>query len=204
MAHAMSLLRALETAATEHGAPIPRGLLPGAHWQGMTCLLDDTELVVPLDEITEVIALPRVTRIPRAPAWLRGIANVRGRLVPIIDLRELLGVAAREPGSRWRVLVAAQDDRVAGFVVDAVLGMVAVAEDSPALGAETASSALAPLVRRAIAVQGRVVHEFGLRDMLNHPGSAVVQASDQRSTDPHPATRGSDSQAELSLPNEPA
>lgn len=187
VARAMSLLRALETAAVVHGAPIPRGPLPGAHWQGMTCLLDGAELVVPLEEIAEVIAVPRVTRIPRAPAWLRGIANVRGRLVPIIDLRDLLGVSPREPGSRWRVLVAVQSDRIAGFVVDAILGMVAVSEDAPALDSETASAPLVPLVRRAVAVQGRVVHEFGLRDMLMHPELAVVQTPDQWSFGARPA-----------------
>ncbi len=202
MARAMSLLRALETAAVVHGAPIPRGPLPGAHWQGMTCLLDGTELVVPLEEIAEVIAVPRVTRIPRAPAWLRGIANVRGRLVPIIDLRDLLGVAAREPGSRWRVLVAVQSDRIAGFVVDAILGMVAVSEDAPALDSETASAPLVPLVRRAVAVQGRVVHEFGLRDMLIHPGLAVVQTPDQWTIGARPAPP--ERRAEANQPDEPA
>jgi len=178
VAHAMSLLRALQTAAVQHSAPMPSGPLPAAYWQGMTCLLDGTELVVPLDEIAEVIAVPRVTRVPRAPGWLRGVANVRGRLVPMIDLRDLLGVPAREPRSRWRALVVLQSDRVAGFIVDAVVGMVAVSEDAPAPSAEPTSSALAPLVRRAFVVEDRVVYQFGLRDMLTDPGLAVRARQD--------------------------
>ena len=75
------------------------------------------------EETREVMSYPAaVTRVPGARAWVRGLSNVRGQLLPIIDLRAFLGSGNTGVGRTTRVLVAAHREIPAGLVVDEVMG----------------------------------------------------------------------------------
>ena len=87
-----------------------------------------------LDGVAEVGRIPKITRIPGSPGWLAGVANWRGRLLPVLDLRPLLGAEAVPAGPASRLLVLTADGVSAGVVVDAVdgTGPLGVAEELPA------------------------------------------------------------------------
>jgi twitching motility protein PilI len=70
----------------------------------------------------------RVTRIPGAKSWVKGLANVRGQLLPMLDLRQFLGSGATTPGRNTRVVVVNHRDIPAGLIVDEVLGFRRFAE----------------------------------------------------------------------------
>ena len=80
-------------------------------------------MLAAMGEITEILHEPRYTALPRVKAWVRGVANVRGRLLPIIDLSRFFGVAASGGRKQRRVLVLDRDDLFVGLLVDEVLGM---------------------------------------------------------------------------------
>ena len=63
-----------------------------------------------------------LTRVPGARAWILGLANVRGQLLPIIDLRQFLGGGLTPASRTTRIVVANHRDIPAGLVVDEVLG----------------------------------------------------------------------------------
>ena len=77
---------------------------------------------VGLSAVAEVGRVPALTRIPGAPEWLRGVANWRGRLLPVLDLRSLLGAQAGPVQPSARLVVLAVDGVSAGVLVDAVEG----------------------------------------------------------------------------------
>jgi chemotaxis signal transduction protein len=84
--------------------------------------LGSGRFAVSLESVAEVGRVPGITRIPGGPDWLAGVANWRGRLMPVLDLRGLLG-ADRTPFTSSARLVVIVDDGVnAGVVVDAVEG----------------------------------------------------------------------------------
>lgn len=93
---------------------------------------------VGLASVAEVGRAPRVTRVPGLPEWLAGVANWRGRILPVLDLRTLLGADAVPLDSRGRLLVLSQGALVVGMLVDAVDGTTmlggAVAAFPPASG----------------------------------------------------------------------
>jgi purine-binding chemotaxis protein CheW len=87
-------------------------------------------------EVAEVTSLPPVTRLPGAPAWLSGVANWRGRMLPVLDVRPLLGAAVLPLASSARLVVVAAGARgelTAGLVAEAVPGVydVSLAEQAP-------------------------------------------------------------------------
>jgi twitching motility protein PilI len=91
-------------------------------WTGLGFRLRQHWLVAPREDVREVITLPKMTRVPGAKPWLMGVANVRGSLLPVTDLAQMLG-DARVPEHRdQRVLVFNSDRVPAGVLVDEVAG----------------------------------------------------------------------------------
>ena len=92
-------------------------------WVGIGFRLADEQFIVARNDIREVLMVPaQIARVPGTKNWIRGLANVRGHLLPIIDLKSFLG-AGRVAGLRdARVLVIKGAELSAGLVVDEVFG----------------------------------------------------------------------------------
>jgi purine-binding chemotaxis protein CheW len=73
--------------------------------------------------VAEVGRVPRVTRMPGVPGWIAGVSNWRGRILPVVDLRSLLGCADRGIDEDARVVVAGDDTISVGLVVESVDGV---------------------------------------------------------------------------------
>jgi purine-binding chemotaxis protein CheW len=79
------------------------------------------EYGVDIMKIMEIIRPQKLTRVPKAPEFIEGIINLRGSVVPIIDVRKRLGVgSASDGGSRDKVLILLVDGKLLGAVVDEV------------------------------------------------------------------------------------
>ncbi|HKY92766.1 MAG TPA: chemotaxis protein CheW, partial [Nevskiaceae bacterium] len=93
-------------------------------WQGLAYRIGDRWLVSPKGDVREVIPPPRVTRVPNARPWLSGVANARGSLLTVVDLKQLTGGGHASSGDSRsaRVLVLNSESVPAGFVVDEVAG----------------------------------------------------------------------------------
>ena len=72
-----------------------------------------------INDVREVIFVPEITAIPRQPHHMLGVLNLRGRVLPVVDLRRALGLPPVEPTSTSRVVVA-QDGRLVGLLADEV------------------------------------------------------------------------------------
>lgn len=70
--------------------------------------------------VQEIIRIMPITRVPRAPEFVEGVINLRGKVIPIMDLRRRFGLAAREHDSATRIIVVELQTLIVGFVVDAV------------------------------------------------------------------------------------
>jgi purine-binding chemotaxis protein CheW len=105
--------------------------------------LDKEEFGVPIDSVQEIVRVPEeLTHIPRAPAFVEGVINLRGAVLPVIDLRRRLGLATAERSDRQRVMVFLIEGMRTGFIVDSVAEVLkihrAAIEPAPRLSAEQA------------------------------------------------------------------
>ncbi|GAC1325632.1 MAG: hypothetical protein NVSMB13_09110 [Mycobacteriales bacterium] len=75
---------------------------------------------VAMSAVAEVGRLPQVTRVPGLPGWLVGVANWRGRVLAVLDLRGLLGGEPGTPGRDGRLVVLRNNDMVVGLVTEGV------------------------------------------------------------------------------------
>lgn len=74
----------------------------------------------PVAAVREIIHVPPISRIPRAPRWLRGAAPLRGQTIPIVCLRERFGMEPVAPSLQMRVVVTEVQGHPIGFLVDGV------------------------------------------------------------------------------------
>lgn len=99
-------------------------------WSGIGFSLCGQQMVAPMGEVVEIINVPNYTFVPRVKAWVMGIANVRGRLLPIYDLENYFGSKLAGNRNRHRVLIIEVDGIYAGIVVSNVFGLKHFPKDS--------------------------------------------------------------------------
>lgn len=132
------------------------------------------EFCIDIMAVREIRRWTRPTPLPRAPACLSGVINLRGTILPVIDLAVRLGLAPLAAGPRHVIVVVERAGQSAGLVVDVVAGIVTLAvetlEPPPAHPGATAGGFLAALSLS----EGRMLRIIDLGAVL--PGSPVVPA----------------------------
>lgn len=100
-------------------------------WNGIGFSLAGQLYVAPMGEVVEILHLPRYTQVPGVRAFMVGVSNVRGRLLPLVDLGLFLDFPRSSRSQRERrVLIVERGDVFSGLIVDSVLGMQYFAADS--------------------------------------------------------------------------
>ena len=106
-----------------------------------------------VSQVREVVRWQPVTPLPNAPALIEGVIDLRGSVVPVVDLGRALGVGPVEPGLRARIAVTEVDGLVMGLAVDAAVEVLPVdvsrLEDPPALATQTGYDVARAIVRRS-------------------------------------------------------
>lgn len=90
--------------------------------------VNNERYAVPTTEVREALPVPHITALPGAARHLSGITNVRGRVVPVVDLRRRLGFPSLAPGEFSRIVLVELDGEEAGLLADSVLGVVDMGE----------------------------------------------------------------------------
>jgi purine-binding chemotaxis protein CheW len=103
--------------------------------------LGQEEFGVPIDSVQEIVRVPEtLTCVPKAPAFVEGVINLRGSVLPVIDLRRRLGLSGVERSDRQRIMVFLIDRVCTGFIVDSVAEVLKVErraiEPAPRLSSE--------------------------------------------------------------------
>lgn len=82
--------------------------------------LGGTEFAVPIEQVIRIVPLVKSVRVPRAPAFLEGVINLHGDIVPIVDLKKRFQLAETPYGDEARIIVVRLDGQSVGITVDGV------------------------------------------------------------------------------------
>jgi purine-binding chemotaxis protein CheW len=82
------------------------------------CKIADVEYVLPGDDVLQMESYSGATKVPGSPAEVAGLVQIRGRVVPVLDLRTVFGLPTIEPTINSRVVVMKKGDRTVGLLVD--------------------------------------------------------------------------------------
>ncbi len=119
----IQLLLQMETYNQSHAAPLPMEENIKAVWSGIGFRIAEYRFVAPMGYVREIMKYPVVSRIPGSKEWVKGIANVRGNLLPVFDLQGFLGQLMTPVKRGTRILTIEKDKLTAGLVVDEIYGM---------------------------------------------------------------------------------
>jgi len=92
--------------------------------------LGDEEYGIEVDKVRTIERLSPITRVPKTAAFIKGVINLRGIVVPVIDLRGRFGLSETEPTENSRIIVVAVADLEVGFIVDSANDVIDIDTDS--------------------------------------------------------------------------
>jgi len=121
--HAIQLLHEIEQQCKKTAKGLPQRVDIKETWTGIGFRIGDINLVTPLKQVNEILHFPRLTHVPGTRRWVKGVANIRGTLLPIVDLQGFLHNKPLSHTHRTRVLVVRKDELTVGLVVSEVMGL---------------------------------------------------------------------------------
>ena len=86
----------------------------------MSFFIGNEEFGVDILYVQEINRMSQVTKVPNAPDFVNGVINLRGRVIPVIDLRLKFGMQKKEPDRNTRIIVMEVSGKTVGFIVDSV------------------------------------------------------------------------------------
>jgi purine-binding chemotaxis protein CheW len=116
----------------ENFEEIKEGLREEDTLQGrfLTFTLVDDVYGLPIEYIVEIIGIQSITIVPKAPAYIKGIINLRGKIIPVIDVRLKFGKEEAEYNDRTCVIVVEISDITVGLIVDNVDEVLTIEDDN--------------------------------------------------------------------------
>lgn len=119
--------------------------------------IGDQEFTVNVMSVREIRGWTQAMPMPHTPAYVMGVINLRGAVLPIVDLSLRLGMKPAEPTARHVIIVVQVRDRIVGLLVDAVSDILTVTDDLIQPTPEIASDLERSFARGILAIQGRMI-----------------------------------------------
>lgn len=123
MASPFEVLKGVEDECLSKAAGLPILDDIKQSWTGIGFRIGDSILIAAMDEVAEILNMPPYTPIPGVRSWMVGLANVRGNLLPLLDLKGYITGQDLQSRKDCRVLVAKNEGAMTGLVVDEILGL---------------------------------------------------------------------------------
>jgi len=179
---------ASQAPAAPAGLPVPAGVFefadqlaakaaaaqtptPPAPLHLITFRLDGEEFGLPVETVREVIRVGDITRVPQSPPHIRGVTNLRGRILPVVEIRTRLGLAPLVPRSTARIIVAEVRGRVLGLLVDSVAQVQKVPAERVVSAPDEVRSAHTDYITGVVQLFDRLLILLDLARALDAPGA---------------------------------
>ena len=117
------LLQSIATQCYAQAAGLPQRSEAQTYWNGIGFRMGSVHFVVAMEDVSEILRAPQYTKLPGVKPWVVGVANVRGRLVPLVDMARFFAQDTQVAQHSRRIIVIEYDDTIVGLIVDGVDGM---------------------------------------------------------------------------------
>lgn len=124
--------------------------------------------------VREIRGWTPATPLPHAPSFVRGVINLRGSVLPVVDLAARLGLPVKEPTARHAVVVVQSNGQVVGLLVEAVSNIMMIAPDAIQPTPEVASDLSKSFIQGIVAAEREVISVLIVKNLL--PESPPVAA----------------------------
>lgn len=151
------------------GVELPARENARTHWNGLGFSLLGQRFVVPLSDVGELMRVPQTTRLIGVKSFVVGVANIRGRLLVVIDLAVFFGEQSSFPKSQRRLFAVGEDEQYFGFMMDESLGMQHFPSEAFTESADDVAERFKPFVTGCYNMGGAIWPVFSLASLSEHP-----------------------------------
>jgi purine-binding chemotaxis protein CheW len=127
----------------------------------------DQDYAFRIEQIQEIVNLRQLTKMPQVPPYVEGVANLRGSIIPIINLRLLFGMQAKEADGNTRTIVVNVGSRIMGCTVDTVSQVMRIPEESIQPAPETVTAGTAGYIQGFAQVNDRLIILLDIDQLLD-------------------------------------
>jgi purine-binding chemotaxis protein CheW len=131
------------------------------------------EFCIEVMSVREVRGWTPATPLPNAPAYVCGVVNLRGAVLPVVDLAARIGLAPAEPTGRHVIIVAWIGEQLVGLLVDAVCDIVSADDEMIQPTPDVASQDVKDLIRGLLALDGRMISLIQLEALFPPTAAAA-------------------------------
>ena len=131
------------------------------------------EFCVDIQAVREIRGWTPATPLPHSPGFVRGVINLRGAVLPVVDLAARLGLRSTEPTARHVIIVSRIGKQLVGLLVDAVSDILTVTKDALQPTPDVAYDAERAFVKGLLPVDGRLISLVALDRMLPEQAEAA-------------------------------
>ena len=138
----------------------------GADRELIAFRIGEQEFCVDIMNVREIRGWTPATPLPRSPAYMKGVINLRGVVLPIIDLGARFGLVTTEPTARHVIMVAHIGGRTVGLLVDAVSDILQMSDAAVQPTPDVASDQVKTFVKGIFSIDGRMISLIDLEHIL--------------------------------------
>ncbi|MDB5508512.1 MAG: cheW [Hyphomicrobiales bacterium] len=128
--------------------------------------IDGREFCVDIMQVRDIRGWTPATPLPHSPHYVRGVINLRGAVLPVVDLAARLGFKPSEPTVRHVIMVTQVEQQIVGLLVDAVSDILTVTEADIQPTPDLASELAKTFLRGVLAMDGRMISMIALDHVL--------------------------------------
>jgi len=125
--------------------------------QLVTFNLDNEEYAVAILKVQEIIRMKEITRVPNSPAEVEGVINLRGKVIPVVDLRKKFGLAGKENDEQSRIMIMDIQGITMGLVVDSVSEVLRIPSSTVEPTPPMASNISAEFIKGIAKLEDRLI-----------------------------------------------
>ncbi len=130
--------------------------------------LGSEEFGVDIGMVQEIVRMPEITRVPRTPEFVEGVVNLRGKIIPVVDLRKRFRLPITENTKSTRIIIVTMSGRTVGMIVDGVSEVRRISSDSVEPTPEMVASVIDASYLKGIAkLENRLLILLDLNLVLN-------------------------------------
>ncbi|MBF0117254.1 MAG: purine-binding chemotaxis protein CheW [Desulfobacterales bacterium] len=141
----------------------------------LTFLLEKQEYGIEILEAREVVGIMPIDAVPHTPNFMKGVINLRGKIIPVIDLRTKFGMQPTEPTKEFCIVVVDISNRLTGIIVDFLVGVVTIEEKEFEETPELGSNIRTDFIKGMAKLEKRVIIVLDIKNILSNDELVLIQ-----------------------------
>lgn len=136
--------------------------------------INEEEYALPVAYVGSIERMMHITRVPRAPHFVKGVLNLRGVVTPIVDLRERFGFSRQENTDSTRIIILKVNDMEVGLIVDAAYDVIDIPKGAIEPPPEVIGSVQVDYIYGVAKLEDRLLILLDMEKVLNKTGMAEL------------------------------